>query len=145
MDLAGFKRRYPSDDTHATIVVTNHALPMGARYCTYEWQGDKRKPVFISHHLTTEIEKLPWPLKKIDDNYPFGCGEYMRTDVDLGLTALLWAIRRGAGQWAHWVNVRLIVTCAVWGLAEFDDFARPSWSDLHIVRRIKQQLKRPKQ
>ncbi len=45
---------------------------------------------------------------------------------------VLWLYRWSRGY--RWVKARLIITCAGWGLAEWDKARVPRWSNLKVLR-----------
>lgn len=55
-------------------------------------------------------------------------------------TAWAWwyAYRWRLAEWYRWTKVRLIATCAVWGLGRYEWSSTASWDDIHLVRRIRQ-------
>ena len=78
----------------------------------------------------------PWRLRIIDVEYDLLRVTVMRDGGPARLRALRERIRRRA----EWFTCRLILTAAVWGLADYDPALRPSWRDVHLLRAIAARL-----
>lgn len=116
-------------DNLARIVCTQHQLPLGKHYITYEWEGKKHWPVIISDRYLN-IYDLPWPLELIDRDWVSSyTGVYMRTDTKFPFWWFT-KIRVSIGKLIRPIYYRLILTAMVWGLAYVPNYEAPSWKHL---------------
>lgn len=109
---------------------------------TYEWVGESPY-TRVSHRLIsevakdiyeTEIQVGPYKLLRVDKD-AFGYADfplYVRKDK---LGALRVALYRST-RLLDLAYRRLIVTLAVWRLAEYNAAVYPSWRDIKIVKRF---------
>jgi hypothetical protein len=77
-------------------------------------------------------------LRLVEFNPPWNDPIYVMAD---GWKALLYWRWRQTTYIARWINVRLIVTARVWGLAKADgpvNVVTPSWSELRVLQRLNQ-------
>jgi hypothetical protein len=119
---------------YARIAVRTHELILGRRYFTYEWEGKRHWPVYISHayiaNVEAELKNMPWPLVKVRDEPWLGSAEYIRGDVAGGWWARAIVARNLAAQVFAGIYARLIMTAMIWGFAYVSPAVSPSWRDL---------------
>jgi hypothetical protein len=126
----------------ALIEVEVKTNPLGKREATnYKWIG-KSPYVYISWELLGEIVGIggdtiniqvgPYKLLKIEHGYLGNVVLYVRADK---LGALRVALYRST-RLLDLMYRRLIITLAVWKLADFSPARVPSWKDIKIVKRL---------
>jgi hypothetical protein len=108
-------------DKYAEIKETRHLLPMDRYYSTYEWIGSPWWPVRIEHYW--DVKQFPWKLKLAKEDFLMMRGIYVRTDKLYWLTGIAICIR---DIWAG-LEVRIVMTAFVWGLAYVPPYAVPNW------------------
>ena len=120
-----------SEPLTAQLIGHTKQLPLTGRVITYEWQGDRRWPVWVSDIVleTTRFEDLPWPLKKIERDPSRRAWLCVRTDVG-PLPYLYHRLRAAIRDAISPVYYRLILTAHVWGLAYVPQWEAPSWRHL---------------
>jgi hypothetical protein len=110
--------------SEAFIEVTQHEV--GHRhYRTYKWVGKPSDPVHISC-IDDNMNELPWPLEKVYEDSWYGAW-YIRTDVRFWWWT--WLRYHLQTVW-QWIEVRLILTLHVWGLAYNDPCMYITWKDV---------------
>ena len=113
---------------YAYIFTTRHQIPIKGFYETYEWVGKKHLPVIFSRGMEDVVDKLPFPLKRIDEHDPFIDGyKYIRTDVNFWWITFL---KTKLSYVWMWFYCRFIITLNVWGLAYTNPACVPSWRDI---------------
>lgn len=96
----------------------------------YSWVGDVRWPLVVEDYTYDEI-KDQWPLKKVAEDWSGFRITCLRTDVRYWrFTEARIKVRRA---W-EWFNVRLLATMYVWGLLVTKPGVSYGWSDLKIVK-----------
>jgi hypothetical protein len=107
---------------------------------THEWRGTSPY-VRISRDLLDQVthnegdERVqigPYILLKVEDQFWDASVLYVRADR---LGALRVALYK-ATRLADLVYRRLIITLAVWRLADYHQAAVPTWKDIHLVKRF---------
>lgn len=127
---------------YGTITETVHVGPLGKEVVTFGWQGG---PYL---QITNQVIRRGDPAYVREDAKFITIGPYrlrkLEYDPLVGMGG--WVCVRDGWRWlpyANWYRLthlgertyrRLILTAAVWGLAEFHEYNVPSWRDLHIVR-----------
>ncbi|OGH07449.1 MAG: hypothetical protein A2W22_03205 [Candidatus Levybacteria bacterium RBG_16_35_11] len=124
-----------NNTNYADIVITRYKLPLDRHYCTYKWEGKITYPVILDPRWT-EIDKLPFPLKCIEENYSHK-NVYIRKDAGFGLWWRWVTLKYWLKQKINPIYYRLMITAMVWGLAYVDQGAIPSWRDLGKKPRYK--------
>lgn len=118
---------------------------------SYTWEGGDR--VEISYDLLDELYPHslalktgdsirlfePYRLRVIENRFPFGTVECIR-ERGIVTDAIILVYR--ATRVFRLIYHRLIITMAVWGLARFQREAIPSWSDIHLLRKLEETIKR---
>lgn len=146
MSYTNFWDHYPISH----IEVTEHDLPLGGVRYDFEWVGDSmvvgislisQDALFIDGgHESIKIGHCfrlgPFDLRIVGHD-PIRDEIYcVRTNFEGAFAFARLRCRR----WFKMLSIRLILTAAVWGLAEFqrtDDplWREPSWRDLKIAKR----------
>lgn len=125
-------------DKFALIICKNEEIYPGIGFFerTYSWEGNRRLPVLIDNYLGTTHE-LPWPLKKIDDDFWTSRSVYIRKDVNFWwVTSAIYAIKKKI----QWINIRLILTAQVWGLVLVEPGVIPNWRDAIRAQRLARKM-----
>lgn len=107
---------------------------------TYKWIG-KSPYIRISWNLLKEIvgiggwmDKIkigPYPLLRVSENLAEGYVLYVRADKLGAMRVVFYRLTR----WLDIIYRRMIITLAVWGLAEYHEAAVPTWRDIKIGKR----------
>ena len=108
---------------------------------TYKWKGNSPY-TYISWPLlgdivgiggdTIEVQVGPYKLLKIEHDHSRGAVSYVRKDKFGALRVALYKSTRLLDL----VYRRLVITLAVWKLAEFTPGCIPSWKDIKILKRL---------
>ena len=130
------------------IIQTAHYHPFGTveRY-TYQWEGGDR--VIVSDAVLARLDRSwrlehgqvitvgPWRLRVID-RWPQIRGWYCIYETRWGWLwqAAYWGIR-----WGELVYRRMVLTLAVWGLADYRANYPPSWRDVGALRWLADRLR----
>ena len=117
---------------YAEIHITRHELPLGRQHLTFDWIGSPLKPVRISvsPFRGFSVDKLPWPMIKIESDPAWGVDCYLRIDGFLRPWSWLVRFRYWIKRLLEPIYYRLILTAMVWGLAYTPPGTVPSWHDL---------------
>jgi hypothetical protein len=125
----------------AYIETARRTSPLGKiEQETYKWVG-KSPYVRISRMLLREItndycpkalQLGPYRLLMVDAEPWLDFVLYVRSDKFGALRVALYRSTRLLDL----IYRRLIITLAVWGLAEFTPAAIPSWRDIKLIRRL---------
>ncbi len=136
----------------ATIATTTNYDDFGnIESCDYAWEGDKNGIVGISFVLFKRAKCSSKNGLKIDGNVIL-VGPYRLRVIGRDYNAL-YAVRDG---WQAAIKVRqmkivcllnkiyrrLIITCSVWGLADYNEAVIPTWRDVHALKRITKWIKK---
>lgn len=126
---------------YSYLEVTRHINPLGeTEQYTYKWIG-KSPYVKIGWMFLREFDKDhkkeiqfgPYKLLKVDDEPWHDDVLFVRKD---NLSALRVALYKST-RLLDLIYRRLIITLAVWRLAEFHEMCIPSWRDIKIFKRKK--------
>jgi hypothetical protein len=124
---------------YAEIIITHNELPLGRHYLSYEWKGKPTQLVRISRKAIDfgelDIDKIPWPLAQVDEDYQWGITYYARKDAWFGLYRWLVVFRYFLRRKVELIYYRLLLTAMVWGLAWIPQSEIPTWR--HLGRRRK--------
>jgi len=120
------------------VSVTTNALGMRESE-TYRWAG--RSPyILVSWDLISGMDEIgtitfgPYKLRKVKDKFELNCILYINTSYPFWrLIELFYR----ASRWADLVYRRLIITLAVWGLADYHQYCIPSWRDVKLFKKVK--------
>ena len=127
--LAG--RRQPAPARPRPKTVTAIEGPLGVECYHYVWSGGERITATM-HLLQSANGRLP----HIGERLTLGPYAVLVVDYDfLSDTATL--VRFGPRGWADFLATRpgrLIITAAVWGLADVDPHRQPTWQCVHALR-----------
>lgn len=135
------------------IFHTKHGFKGNLEQVTCEWEGPKDGVLAIHKEFIPEINSvfikdkelsLPWVgdvirigpfnLKVFEFDGFRGVYRLVRTDSLLGnIKVIAYRLTR----WLDLAYRRLIITAAVWKLAEYRPERYPSWEDLYIVQRFR--------
>jgi hypothetical protein len=127
----------------AYLQVTVKTNAIGKREAiNYEWVGESPY-VRIGWHLLSEIVGFgggdrtkiqigPYKLLRVQDDPAWDSVLYVRADKLGALRVALYKSTRLLDLFYR----RLIVTLAVWNLAEFTPAAIPSWRDIKLIERL---------
>jgi hypothetical protein len=126
----------------AYLEVTEHVNQLGkVEQFTYKWIG-KSPYTRIGWRLlgnivgiggdTINVQIGPYKLLKVEDDYQRDAVLYVRADK---LGALRVALYK-ATRLIDLAYRRMIVTLAVWNLAEFSPAYIPSWRDIKLIKRL---------
>jgi hypothetical protein len=121
----------------AYIKVHYHTLSPKGHYNTYEWEGEKNWPVYISGVIGEDlIQDLPWKLIKVSsEDDPQCCGGYyVRGDCIL---SRLYALTKKLEMIFKPIWGRIILTADVWGLARVPPGEVPSLKHFGFKSRMK--------
>jgi hypothetical protein len=110
----------------------------------YDWQGGR--VVCISRQVLGHVSGYK-PGMKV-----FSVGPFRLRVIDEDYRRV-YCVREGPAGWALalWIATykaldkvyrRLVITVAVWGLAQWNDATVPTWRDVHVLRRLAGWLKR---
>jgi hypothetical protein len=125
------------DVSYIEVTQKQNALGKIEQY-TYRWIG-KSPYVRVSHSLLqhlagsgngASVQIGPYKLLKVGDEFHIDCVLYVRSDK---LAALRIALYKST-RLLDLVYRRLIVTLAVWNLADFHPAYIPSWRDVKILK-----------
>lgn len=117
-------------------------------YADYEWTGSRHGAAWVDmptlqrltqRKIQAEVDLparlmcFPWPLRLVNQEIDFirNAARYVREDSPWWW---LWPLRFRLAQRWRWLNVRLIYTAVVWGLAHVPEGSVPSWRHLGIKR-----------
>jgi hypothetical protein len=117
----------------AQIGETIESLYLGAQSKTFEWIGDPKDFVYVCHYQWRRegfLDSLPWPLEEVPEFHELYTKAFRRTDIGIQLKAfqnlqLFWF---GVHRRVQWVEMRLILTLYVWGLATMRQGENPNWT-----------------
>lgn len=127
------------------IFHTKRGLRGNIEQLTYEWDGPKDGIIGVSGYIISEkaeeckligaiIEWGPYKLQIIEYDPCRDLTYLIRQDSYMGrLRAVIYHL----SQWLDLAYRRLIITAAVWKLADYDIGKIPSWRDLHIIQKIR--------
>jgi hypothetical protein len=128
-------------------IITRY-LAKGTLETRFYWLGDARAPVRIGadnlkeyckeygrieralDRMPSQVQIGPFILRLVaEDDSPFCLlyGYYLRQDTGL-LNWLRYAADARFGLWAERMQVRVVVSLAIWGLAEIPESEAPRWS-----------------
>lgn len=123
----------------AVIYVTEDVVDAGrgcrVRYRRYEWVGPRWGLAWVCGRYLDDLHALPWPVQVIGFDWRRDRYLVARKDGACRLTAWWhdWRLK-----WRNRVaktKARLVLTAAVWGLADVDDWGRTQWRPLFRGRR----------
>jgi hypothetical protein len=125
----------------AYIKITVQTNSLGVREAVnYEWGGKSpytyiSPPVFITPEIKKingdkEIQIGPYRLLKVKDAYHLDCALYVRKDKLGALRVALYKSNRLFDM----IYRRLIITLAVWKLADFSEARVPTWQDIYLLK-----------
>lgn len=125
----------------AKIVATVKTNSIGIRESiTYEWIG-KTPYTIITGCALSDMgfvdfpEKLiigPYHLLKLGDKFDVDAAEYVRADKLGSIRVFFYRITRALDL----IYRRLIITLAVWKLADYDPSRIPSWRNIRLLKRF---------
>lgn len=127
--------------TYGTIIVHRTSSPLGVESETFEWVGGPKAKVDLS--VIGEVmgsynfgegdsfEIGPYRLRIIEFRYESRMADCVRMDYPFWW----WFVfSHHAFRWLRIAKARLIITLAVWGLADYHPATIPSFSYIHAVR-----------
>jgi hypothetical protein len=122
---------------HGTITATRHQGPLGLEQAHYQWEGGRyarvRRSLLGRDDGSVRVGEVVW------------AGPYrvrvIRCDFMLDAVTVVPEEPRAWGdlltsltaQLIERVYRRLILTAAIWGLANCDPSTLPTWRDLHVI------------
>jgi len=131
--------KYREDFSNIEITESYSVLGAPIHY-DYAWVG-KSPYVRISRCLLDSIQSPidnivhigPYKLKLIDNDRIFGPFIYIRMDYPFWWLAVAW---HKASRLLDITYEKLIITLAVWGLAEYNQAVLPTWRDIYLVQKL---------
>lgn len=95
----------------------------------WDWVGEKHLPVRIYKVHDVSSEELPWPLILVADDPLYQTKVYVRADAGI---IFGWLISRWLKHTIAFneFQMRLILTCSLWGIGHISPQQIPTWGGL---------------
>lgn len=141
-----YEERQPQNEV---VVGQWETRPLGTKILNFSWNGADNAVASI-HPFHFAEEKTPLPpvghvfrlgslvLRRLPDSADYDCSlriRAVRADHGIG-NFIVRAVPAVLGQRFRRVRARLIVTLAVWGMAQYREFYTPQWSDIYVIARM---------
>ena len=119
-------------DEFAEVIYHVENIPYFGRRVSYEWKGNKSLPFIVHMNFDeNELDRLPWPIIKLYDDWSRGGGVYIRTDT---YTWPIILIKHRALECFEWFYFRVLATARIWGLLDAEIGVRLTWRNLKVLR-----------